>query len=86
MDYLAKVSVVNSPSGQDGQGLGQLKGLTIPVRLSGPFDSLSYRIEFSQLVSDSAKAKVAAKVDETKREVKRKARFSQDKLKGLLGR
>ena len=83
MNYLAKASVVASSAGQGGQGLDQLKGLTIPVRVTGPFDNLAYKIEFGSLVSDVAKAKVEAKKEEVKAKVEEKAK---DKLKGLFGK
>jgi AsmA protein len=77
MNYLAKASVVASGEGQGGKGLDQLKGLTVPVRVSGPFESLSYKLEFSSMVSDLAKARV----EEKKQEIKTQA---EDKVKGLL--
>ena len=83
MNYLAKASVVASSAGQGGEGLDQLKGLTVPVRVTGPFDNLAYKIEFGSLVSDVAKAKVEAKKEEVKAKVEEKAR---DKLKGLFGK
>jgi AsmA protein len=83
MDYLAKASVVGSSTGQGGKELDQLKGLTIPVRVTGPFDALSYKLELGGLVEEAAKAKL----DEKKEELKTKAEEKlKDKLKGLLGR
>ena len=38
-------------AGQGGKALGELKGLTIPVRLSGPYTALKYKVEFSQMFS-----------------------------------
>ncbi|MGV2482458.1 UNVERIFIED_CONTAM: hypothetical protein IGO34_37315, partial [Salmonella enterica subsp. enterica serovar Weltevreden] len=35
INYLAKPTIVNTISGQGGKGLEQLKGITIPIRLSG---------------------------------------------------
>ena len=83
MNYLAKASVVASSAGQGGQGLEQLKGLTVPVRVSGPFESLAYKIEFGSLVSDAAKAKVEEKTQEVKAKAEDKVK---DKLKGLFGK
>lgn len=83
MNYLAKVSVVASSAGQGGQGLDQLKGLTVPVRVTGPFEKLSYTLELGSLVADAAKAKVEEKKEEIKTKIEDKAR---DKLKGLFGR
>ncbi|MBK7898305.1 MAG: AsmA family protein [Azonexus sp.] len=77
LDYLAKVSVVASSKGQEGKDLDHLKGLTVPVRLHGPFDKLAYKLEFGDLIGAAAKAKVEA----AKEEVKSKA---TDKLKGGL--
>ena len=87
INYLAKVSVVNTAAGQEGQDLDQLKGLTIPVRLVGPFNDLSYQIDYANLLNDAAKARVNAKIDETKHELNKKLEDAvKDRLKGLLGR
>ena len=64
MDYLAKASVVATAGGQGGKELEHLKGLTVPVRVSGPFDKLAYNIEFGGLVAEAAKAKAEEKVKE----------------------
>ena len=83
MNYLAKASVVANAAGQGGAGLEQLKGLTVPVRVTGPFENLSYKLELGSLVADAAKAKV----EEKKQEVKAKAEEKvKDKLKGLFGK
>ena len=83
MNYLAKASVVASTAGQGGENLDQLKGLTIPVRITGPFDALAYKLELGDLVSDMAKAKL----DEKKDEIKAKAGDQlKGKLKGFLGK
>jgi AsmA protein len=98
MNYLAKASVVNSDVGQGGADLGQLKGLTVPVRVSGPFEKLSFKIEWSAMLEDAAKAQVEAKKAELKAKVDEKVKETQtkaadalkdkarDALKGLFGR
>lgn len=98
MDYLAKAAVVASASGQGGQDLADLKGLTVPVRLSGPFDALKYRIDFGAMVGEIAKEKAkeavknaigeklgigGAKSDGQKADPKDQVR---DALKGLFKR
>ncbi|CAG0931079.1 MAG: hypothetical protein EFKGCFLK_00311 [Rhodocyclaceae bacterium] len=80
MDYLAKASVVATAGGQGGKELEHLKGLTVPVRVTGPFDKLAYKIEFGGLVAEAAKAKVEEKVKE---KVQEKAGSA---LKGLFKR
>lgn len=83
MNYLAKASVVANATGQGGQGLEHLKGLTVPVRVSGPFEKLSYKLELSGLATEAVKAKV----EEKKEEIKAKAQDKvKDKLKGLFGK
>jgi AsmA protein len=83
MNYLAKASVVGTAGGQGGKDLEQLKGVTVPVRINGPFDQLSFKLELASL----ANAAVKAKVDEKKQEVQKKLQDSvQDKLKGLFSR
>ncbi|MEN9869005.1 MAG: hypothetical protein RL748_4595, partial [Pseudomonadota bacterium] len=74
LDYLVKPTVVASLQGQGGPELQALKGLTIPVRLSGPFTNIGWKIDMQALVADAAKQKV----EEKKEEIKTKA---TDKLK-----
>lgn len=83
MNYVAKASVVSTSAGQGGKDLEQLKGLTVPVRVTGPFEKLTYKIEFGSLVADAAKAKVEEKKQEIQTKAEDKAR---DKLKRLFGR
>lgn len=87
MNYLAKATVVASGEGQGGKEAGQLKGLSVPVRVSGPFEALSYKIEFGAMLEDATKAKV----EEKKQEIKAKAEEAvkdkaKDLFKGLLGK
>jgi AsmA protein len=80
IDYVAKVSVVATAAGQGAKDLEHLKGLTVPVRASGPADNLSYRIEFAGIASEAVKAKVEEKTKEIKERMQEKA------LKGLFGK
>ncbi|HZV53880.1 MAG TPA: AsmA-like C-terminal region-containing protein, partial [Rhodocyclaceae bacterium] len=80
LDYLAKASVVGTSGGQGAKDLEHLQGLTVPVRASGPFDHLAYKIEYAAL----AEGAVKAKVEEKKQELKQKAK--DELLKGLFGK
>ena len=91
VDYLARVTLAATSKGQDGRAAADLKGVTVPVRLYGPFASLDYRIEFGDLI----KGATQAAVEEQKQKLQDKAREKVnqqmeqqvgDKLKGLLGR
>lgn len=78
LNYLAKASVVASSGGQGGKDIADLAGLTLPVRASGPFTALKYKIEFGSAFSDSAKQKL----DQQKDAIKGKL---EDKLRKLGG-
>ena len=58
MDYVARVSVVGTLKGQDGRNLDQLRGATVPVRVSGPFEKLSYGIDFGGIAQEALKARL----------------------------
>jgi AsmA protein len=80
LNYLAKAAVVTSSAGQGGKEMNDLNGLTVPVRASGPFSALKYKLEFGSILSDSARQKF----DQKKEELKEKL---EDKLKSkLLGK
>ena len=87
LDYLAKASVVASAKGQGGAGLEQLAGLTVPVKLTGPFDDLKYKVDYGAVAGQLAKSKVGEKVKEGLEKNKGKVEEQvRDRLKGLLGR
>ncbi|MDH4175585.1 MAG: AsmA family protein [Betaproteobacteria bacterium] len=64
LDYLAKATVVATSKGQGAADLEHLSGLTIPVKLTGPFDAPKYEIDYRALAGDAAKAKVKEKAKE----------------------
>ncbi len=94
IDYLAKATVVSTLQGQGGPELQELKGVTVPVRLSGPFTSINWRIDFAGLVKEMAQQRI----DEKKEEVRSKAQKALEDekskvreqlkggLKGLFGK
>ena len=51
IDYLARATVTGTSKGQDGADLEALKGLQVPVRLSGPFESLDWKVEWSSVLA-----------------------------------
>jgi AsmA protein len=98
INYLAKATLVASGEGQGGKGADQLKGVTVPVRLTGPFDKLAYKIEWGAMLEDATKASVEAKkkelqavADEKVKQARTQAEEAvkdkaKDLFKGLLGR
>ncbi|HEX3141093.1 MAG TPA: AsmA family protein [Rhizobacter sp.] len=47
IDYTVRATVAPTSKGQDGAELAALKGMTFPVHLSGPFEAMDWRIEWS---------------------------------------
>ena len=96
LDYTTKATVVASTQGQGGADVAQLSGLTVPVRLSGPFDALKYDVDYGAAASNLAKSKAGEKIKDALKErlggAKGGAASSSsggsqlDKLKGLFGR
>jgi AsmA protein len=87
IDYVTKAAVVATTQGQGGADLAELKGLTVPVHLTGPFDNLAYKVNYGAVAADLAKSrvggKVKEKVEERREEIKERL---GDRLKGLIKR
>jgi AsmA protein len=60
LDYVVKTTVVGSVAGQGGREAAELKGLTVPVRVAGPFDQLKYKVELSKMVRGTTKEQLEA--------------------------
>ncbi len=90
LDYTVKATVVPTLQGQGGPELEQLKGLTIPVRLSGPYSDVKWKIDVGGIagqrkaeLKQETRQKLDAKKDAAREQLKDKA---GDKLKNLLKR
>lgn len=87
LDYTAKVAVVGTLKGQDGRDLAELRGVTVPVRLHGPFEKLSYEIDWGAVAQEALKAKAT---EQLRQKVAPQLQDQRDKLrdqlKGLLRR
>jgi len=55
VDYTVKASLVATSKGQGGREVSQLTGVTAPVKVSGPFENLKYRLDVGALATDAAK-------------------------------
>jgi AsmA protein len=63
IDYVAKATVVATAAGQDSD-LAALKGVTVPVLLSGPFEAMEWKIQWSQVASAAIEARAKDKLKE----------------------
>ena len=83
VDYLAMATLVATAAGQGGKEAAELKGIMVPVHISGPFTSLSYKLDFNAMIQGAAQQKIDAKKEELKTKAQDRLK---DRLKGLFGR
>jgi AsmA protein len=87
INYVVKAAVVATTQGQGGKERGDLTGLTVPVKLTGPLDGMKYEVDYRAVAGDLAKSKVGERakdaIDKNRGQVEDKVR---DRLKGLIGR
>ncbi len=83
IDYLAKVSIVGSSGGQGGKEAGDLRGVTVPVKITGTLDAPRFRADLGAAARDVARERAEEKVKEEKDQLRERAR---DRLKGLFKR
>ncbi len=86
LDYTVEATIVESSKGQGGKELDDLKGLNIPVKLTGNWAAPKYEVDWGKVMLSSQKAKVDEKVEEKKKELEQKLQEKLgDKLfKGLF--
>jgi AsmA protein len=58
IDYTARATVIAAPVGQDGAELAALKGVTVPVQLSGPFEAIDWKIQWSGVAAAAVERKL----------------------------
>jgi AsmA protein len=63
LDYLLTTVVVDTGAGQGGKEMEDLKGLTIPIKVTGSFQEPKYKLELEKLISAEAKKQVQEKVE-----------------------
>jgi AsmA protein len=86
IDYLLTTKLVGSLEGQSGKELEELRGIAIPVQVSGTFAAPKYQVKLDSVIKDAAKKEVKKKV---KKEIEKKfgdelEKQFGDKLKGLF--
>lgn len=81
LDYTVKATVVPTLQGQGGPEMEQLKGLTVPVRLTGPYKSISWKIDFGSAGGNRAKELV----DQRKAQLQQEAQQRLDEEKAKAG-
>ncbi len=93
VDYVVTTKLVGSLTGQGGKTANQLRGIPIPVRITGPLNGLSYRPDFSGILKPKIQEQKQKILQQVEDKVKQKAtellgspKDIGNALKGLLGR
>jgi len=66
IDYIAKATLAKTLEGQGGRDT--VGGITVPVRVSGPFTGLKYTLDFGAMVGEAAKEKVKTRLQDQLKE------------------
>jgi AsmA protein len=88
IDYLAKPALTATTTGQGGRSTDEVRAITIPVKIAGPFDQLRYSIELGSVARDAAKEALQRQLEQRAKGVLEGAGKERigDVLKGILGR
>ena len=96
IDYRLTTTLVESLEGQGGEEAADLKGLPIPIKITGSFEKPQFSLDLKPLLEAKAreelehqkqklKKEVDKKLDEEKQKAKEKLdKKLKDKLKGLF--
>lgn len=80
IDYRVSTSIVGTVAGQGGESLEELKGLTIPLRITGTLASPKIKED----ITSALKARTQAEIDKKKREMEARLKAEQKKAKARL--
>jgi AsmA protein len=96
IDYTARATVASTATGQDGAELAALRGVTVPVQLSGPFEAIDWKVQWSGVAAAAVENKLKEKLSEklfgkpaeeaASAPAKKPEEQLKDKLRGLLGK
>ncbi len=64
INYGLQVSIVETSTGQAGKELSELKGLTIPIKISGTFSQPKPSVDIGSMLKEEAAAEIKAKAAE----------------------
>ena len=77
LDYLVTAAIVGTAEGAGGAGLDDVKGLKVPVKITGSFTNPQIDPQYDEII----KAKLKQEVDRAKQEFKAKADAEKARLK-----
>ena len=80
LDYTARILVTSTLTGQGGAGMRELKGLEIPVRLSGSWLDPGIDLQLGEAFTGRAEQQLEAEKEAKKKELKQKRDEAKEKL------
>ncbi|MDE2090154.1 MAG: AsmA family protein, partial [Gammaproteobacteria bacterium] len=81
IDYLLKALLIRPGQSQAGSAASQLKGLTVPIRVTGTIEKPRYQLDLEAALTESQKARLQQKKQELEQKLQQKL---QDRLKNLF--
>jgi AsmA protein len=84
IDYLARPTIVGSLSGQEGADLVDLRGLEVPIRISGSWADPSVRVDLRAALEQQAAGKLREGLREREDELKAEIRARESEAKARL--
>lgn len=84
LDYTVSATLTGTGKGQDGAEAAALKGVTVPVKLSGPFDAPDWKIAWSQVAVGAIQDTVKSKLQEKLKDPEQQQKLKDKLLKGLF--
>ncbi len=86
INYIAKPTVVETSQGQGGKELDTLRGVTIPIELTGSMYAPKYHVMFGDIAKQQATKQLQKQFDSHQEEIQKKLNEKLgDKLGGELG-
>lgn len=88
VDAVLRPTLIATSTGQDGKTLGQARNVTVPVRVSGPFDRVAFDVDLGAAVRENLRDEAARRLEDAMKDrldERTRGRVG-DALKGLFGR
>lgn len=84
LDYMVTAKIVSTTKGEGGADLDALKGLTIPVRITGPFSAPKFDLQYDEMLKDKlsqSKAALKERLAQEKAQLNEKLQQEKARLK-----
>ncbi|MCA1798260.1 MAG: AsmA family protein [Xanthomonadaceae bacterium] len=74
VDFRLQVAVQRVPGVDGSEGVGELGGRTVPFRIAGPLDDLSYRVDIAAALREEVRERVEERIDEERERLQERLR------------